>query len=277
VIPWKKLEESFAPRYGRVGLPSHPIRKMAALLMRKHRYHLSDERVVAHWETNPYFQYLTGEATFQWGPPCAASDCVHLRHRFGKEGITKLFAFSVALHADKIKKAKEIMGDTTVQEKNIPCPTDGKRYKKVIQQCSILAQRCGMQLRPSYQLVVQRLEYAQRDAHLARHAKKAKRALKKLSSLAGHQVQDLRRQLIKWGQEERYAPMLPIMARIVRQQRRDQRQVYSLHEPAVSCIAKGKAHKKNALGSQVSGASWSESHLVVGITSFVGNPHDGTT
>jgi transposase, IS5 family len=134
-----------------------------------------------------------------------------------------------------------------------------------------------MQLRPSYRLVVQRLEYAQRDGHLARHAKKAQRALKKLSSLAGHHVRDLRRQLIKWGQEELYAPMLPIMARMVHPQRGDKSQVYSLHEPAVSCIAKGKAHKKYEFDSKVSVASWSGSHVVVGITSLVGNPHDGTT
>jgi hypothetical protein len=68
-----------------------------------------------------------------------------------------------------------------------------------MKQCPTPAQRCGMKLRPSYRLVVQCLEYAQGDAHLARHAKKAKRALKKLSFLAGRQVRDLRRQLIKWG------------------------------------------------------------------------------
>jgi transposase, IS5 family len=158
VLPWKKLEEAFAPLYGKVSLPSHPIRKMTALLMRKHRYHLSDERVVAHWETNPYFQYLAGEATFQWSPPCAASDRVHCRHRLGEAGITKLFFRSVALHADKGKQAQEVMGDTAVQEKHIPCPTDGKPYKKVMQQCPTLAQRCGMKLRQSYRLVVQRLE-----------------------------------------------------------------------------------------------------------------------
>jgi hypothetical protein len=27
VIPWTKLEEAFAPRYGRVGLPSHPMER----------------------------------------------------------------------------------------------------------------------------------------------------------------------------------------------------------------------------------------------------------
>jgi transposase, IS5 family len=117
----------------------------------------------------------------------------------GEEGITKLFALSLALHADKVKKNKEVMGATTVQEKNIPFPTEAKLYKKVMKQCPTPAQRCGMKLRPSYRLVVQRLEYAQGNAHLARHAKKAKQALKKLSFLAGHQVRDLRRQLIKWG------------------------------------------------------------------------------
>jgi transposase, IS5 family len=182
VLPWKKLEEAFAPLYGRVGLPSHPISKMAALWMRKYRYHLSDECVVAMWQEGPYDQYFAGEVTVQWGPPCAASDCVHCRHRLREEGIAKLFALSVALHADKGKQAKELMGDTTVQEKNIPFPTDGKRYKKVLKQCDTLAQRCGMRLWQSHRCVVQHLEYAQGDAHLARHAQKSKRALKKLSS-----------------------------------------------------------------------------------------------
>jgi transposase, IS5 family len=90
----------------------------------------------------------------------------------GEAGIAKLFSLSAALHADKVKKAKEVMGDPTVQEKNISFPTDSKRYQKVMKQCPILAQRCGMKLRPSYRLVVQRLVYAQGDAHLARHAKK---------------------------------------------------------------------------------------------------------
>jgi IS5 family transposase len=54
VIPWEKIEEAFAPLYGKVGLPSHLIRKMAALLMLKHLYNLSDERVVAMWQENLY-------------------------------------------------------------------------------------------------------------------------------------------------------------------------------------------------------------------------------
>ncbi len=277
VIPWKKLEEAFAPLYGRVGLPSHPIRRMAALLMLKHLYHLSDERVVAMWQESPYYQYLAGEATFQWGQPCAASDLVHFRHRLGEKGIEKLFALSVALHADKVKKAKEVIVDTTVQEKNITFPTDAKLYKKVIDKCNTLAKRCGIKLRQSYRFVVQRLHYAQRYAHHPKQAKKAKCALKKLRTIAGRQVRDLQRQLGSLGQAKLYAPIVQIMERIVSQQRGDKNKVYSLHAPETSCIAKGKVHKKYEFGSKVSVASLSGSNVVVGIASFSGNPHDSKT
>ena len=277
MIPWKKLEEVFAPLYGTVGLPSHPIRKMAALLMLKHLYNLSDERVVAMWQENPYYQYFAGEATFQWGQPCAASDLVHFRHRLGEKGIAKLFALSIALHADKVKKAKEVIVDTTVQEKNITFPTDAKLYKKVIEKCNAIAKNCGIKLRQSYRFVVHRLHYAQRYAHLPRQAEKAKKALKKLRTLAGRQVRDLQRQLVRLGQEKLYAPLVQIMERIVRQQRGDRNKLYSLHAPETSCIAKGKAHKKYEFGSKVSVASLSGSNVVVGIANFVGNPHDSKT
>ena len=277
VIPWGKLEKAFAHLYGQVGLPSHPVRKMAALLMFKHLYSLSDERVVDRWEIDPYFQYFSGEATFQWGQPCAASDLVHFRNRLGKKGIEELFALSIAMHADKVKKAKEVIVDMTVQEKNVTFPTDAKLYKKVIERCNHIAKTCGLKLRQNYRFVVKRLQYTQRYARLPKHAKQAKQALKKLRTLAGRQVRDLQRQLVKFGKEQLYAPVLQTMDRIVRQQRGDKKKVYSLHAPEVSCIAKGKAHKKYEFGSKVSVASLSGSNVVVGVANFTGNPHDSKT
>ena len=277
VIPWGKLEKDFAPLYGTVGLPSHPVRKMAALLMFKHLYNLSDERVVERWTTDPYFQFFAGEAYFQWGQPCAASDLVHFRHRIGEKGIEKLFALSIALHQDKVKKAREVIVDTTVQEKNVTFPTDAKLYKKVINQCNRIAKKCSIKLRQSYRFVAQRLHYAQRYAHLPKQAKEAKKALSKLRTIAGRQVRDLQRQLVKLGKEALYAPILRTMERIVSQQRGDRNKVYSLHAPETSCIAKGKAHKKYEFGSKVSIASLSGSNVVVGISNFAGNPHDSKT
>jgi transposase, IS5 family len=57
--------------------------------------------------------------------------------------------------------------------------------------------------------------------------------------------------------------MLPIMARMVRQPREDNSQVYSLHAPETSCIAKGTVHQQYALGRKVSIASVLGSHVVV--------------
>ena len=111
----------------------------------------------------------------------------------------------MALHADKVKQAKEVMVDTTVQEKNITFPTDAKLYKKVIEKCHALAKSCETMLHQRYRFVIQRLGYVQRYAHLARHAKKSKRALKKLRTLVGRQVRDLQRQLVKLGREKPYA------------------------------------------------------------------------
>ena len=86
------------------------------------------------------------------------------------------------MHGSKLAKAKEVLVDTTVQEKNITFPTDAKLYKKVIEQCNTLAQRAGVQLRESYRYVAQKLFYLQRYVHLPRHVKKARKALKRLKN-----------------------------------------------------------------------------------------------
>ncbi|MEM7055684.1 MAG: hypothetical protein AAF392_02265 [Bacteroidota bacterium] len=82
-----------------------------------------------------------------WEQPCAASDLLHFRKRLGKAGTQALFAFSVLMHGKKLAKAKEVLIDTTVEEKNITYPTDAKLYKKVIERCNTLAQRAGVKLR----------------------------------------------------------------------------------------------------------------------------------
>ena len=53
--------------------------------------------------------------------------------------------------------------------------------------------------------------------------------------------------------------------------------IYSISTPEVSCIAKGKAHKKYEFGSKVSIASLPGSTIVLGAFSYSGNPHDSKT
>ena len=276
-IPWKKIEDKFKHLYSHTGTPSHHLRKMVGITLLQRIYNLSDERVVALWMEVLYFQYFCGEASFQWQQPCAASDLVHFRKRLGKPGIQALFTLSVHMHGTKLAKAKEVLVDTTVQEKNITFPTDAKLYKKVIEQCNTLAQRAGVQLRQSYRYVAQKLFYLQRYVHLPRHVKRAKKALKRLKTLAGRQVRDLQRKLEAIGKLSLYGKELSLMDRIVKQARKDKEKIYSLSSPEVSCIAKGKVGKKYEFGSKVSVATLPGSNVVVGVENFSGNPHDSKT
>ena len=50
-----------------------------------------------------------------------------------------------------------------------------------------------------------------------------------------------------------------------------------MHEPEVTCIAKGKAHKKYEFGSKVGIVSTIKNSFILVVDSFSGNPYDGKT
>ena len=61
------------------------------------------------------------------------------------------------------------------------------------------------------------------------------------------------------------------------QQRNDSNKVYSLHEPEVHCIAKGKEHKKYEFGNKSGFAYTRRGGIIVGAIAFEDNPFDGHT
>ena len=279
IIPWQYIETQFAKFYSKTGAPSHPIRLMTGILLLQRIYNLSDERITALWIENPYFQFFCGKTNLQWEQPCASSDLVHFRKRIGQEGLQLLFSVSIQVHADKVKKAKEILVDTTVQEKNITFPTDEKLYKKIIQTCNKIAEKASVKLRQSYRFVVKKLSYTKRYAAKAVQGKVTKRVVKRLRTIAGRQLRDLTRKLSSQGQEllDKFTEQLSIMERVLKQERKDKDKIYALHAPEVNCIAKGKSGKKYEFGSKVSIAMLPGSNVVVGIKSYEGNPHDSKT
>ena len=62
---------------------------------------------------------------------------------------------------------------------------------------------------------------------------------------------------------------------ILFQQKYDKDKIYSLHEPHVECIAKGKAHKRYEFGTKVSIAKTRDSGVILGALALPGNPYDG--
>ena len=274
-INWKTFEDEFSTLYSHTGQPGMPIRMMVGLLLLKRIYNLGDETVMEQWLQNPYYQYFCGESEFQWKYPCDPSDLVHFRKRIGKDGVEKIFQLSVDSRKDEIK-TKDILVDTTAQEKNITYPTDAKLLIKVIKQSNRIAEKENIHQRQTYKRTYKKLLLKQRFAHHPKRRKEAKAALRKLRTIAGRLVRELERELSHPAMET-HTDSLINFKKVISQKRFDKNKIYSLHEPEVSCIAKGKAHKKFEFGSKVSFAVVPGVNIIVGVQSFNGNPNDSIT
>jgi IS5 family transposase len=274
-IPWDELEKHFSDLYHHSGRPAKPIRLMVSLLILKQLYDLSDESIVERWVENPYYQFFSGETVFQWEFPCHPTDLVYFRKRIGQKGVEKIFKVSIELHGKKAKEA-EVLVDTTVQEKNITFPTDTKLYKRVIEHCVGIAGKEGILLRQSYKRTTKKLMLAQRFRNHPKNRKKALSAQRKLKTIAGRLIRELERKLTASSLLQ-YAQAIEIYKRILSQERNSKNKIYSIHEPQVNCISKGKDHKKYEFGSKSSIVMTKSSGVIVGAMSFSKNMYDGHT
>jgi len=69
--------------------------------------------------------------------------------------------------------------------------------------------------------------------------------------------------------------LLELGKRLLTQKKTDKKKLYSIHEPQVECIGKGKAHKKFEFGTKVVFVTSSKSNWIVGAEAYPGNPYDG--
>jgi len=273
-FPWSVFEKEFAQFYASVGRPAKPIRLMVGLLLLKQIENLSDERVVEAWVQNPYYQSFCGMKHFQWQLPCDPSDLVHFRKRIGEAGVEKIFQASVALHG-KAGLEREVVIDTTVQEKNITFPTDTKLRVKVMNRCWRLAAEEGIQLRRSYRRELKKNLRIIRFNN-KRDVKKKAVGIRRIKTMANALLRDVMRKLSDSRLAARHEE-LENYRRAVNQKRHDKNKIYSLHEPGVLCISKGKEHKKYEFGSKAAIAMTKTSCVIVGAKNFSANVYDGDT
>jgi transposase, IS5 family len=279
-INWKLFDESFESLYcGDNGRPAKPIRLMVGLILLKHLRNLSDESIVEQWSENNYYQYFTGEITFNCEAPCTSSELVVFRNRIGEAGMELILKESIRVNDDEtpLDTTNLIVSvDTTVQEKNITYPTDDKQYKKIIKKCWRIANENNIILRRSYTRTVKILSIEQRFKNTSKGYKAARKASRRIRTIAGALVRELGRKL----SEDRlliYSEMLDLFMRVIKQKRTDCNKIYSLHELQVKCYTKGKEHKKFEFGSKCSIAVDQQTGIIVAACNESTNKHDSKT
>jgi IS5 family transposase len=279
-IDWRRLETAFADCYcPDVGAPAKAIRLMVGLHYLKHTFNLSDESLLDRWVENPYWQYFCGFTTMQHEPPVHPTLMTKWRQRVGVDKLMALLQETVAVAVQERQVAPQELAqvnvDTTVQEKNITYPTDSKLYRTAIIQLGTAARQRGVKLRQSYarkakQVAIQVSRYAH-----AKQFQRMRRELKKLRTWLGRVIRDVGRKIPR--PDEALQDLLALCERLHAQQPTDSRKLYSLHEPEVMCISKGKAHKRYEFGQKVAVATTNRGNWIVGVALCEGNPYDGHT
>ena len=293
LVNWKTFEEAFAPLYCKDnGRRAKPIRLMVGLLVLKHLRNVSDETVVAQFAENAYYQYFCGVDAFTTKQPCVPTELVEFRHRIGESGIELILKESIRVNLaledrkkeDEDKKNhKDGRGrkpdaeqtafiDSTVQEKNVTFPTDSKLLNKIIDFCHAVAKKENLKVRQSYAKDIKELKRIQRFRGRKNSSQKVKKADRKMRTIAGRLLRELVRLL---PEKNIYQRRIDVSMKFLNGEKIDGHKIYSLHEPDVLCISKGKDYKKYEFGNKVSIVRlWNG--LIIGAMSFR-NEYDGHT
>ena len=129
--------------------------------------------------------------------PCASSELVHFRKRIGEDGIEFIFQESIRVNNgdDEDRHHDTAFIDSTVQEKNITYPTNAKLHKKIVKKVLGIVKKLGLPLRQSYTFVLKGIYRDQRFRNHPKTRKKAPRVDRRLRTIAGRLVRELRRNL----------------------------------------------------------------------------------
>lgn len=163
--------------------------------------------------------------------------------------------------------------DTMVQEKNITYPTDNKLHRKIIEKCKAIAEREELPVRQSYSRTLKKLSVEQRFRNHPKNYGKARKADKKVKTIAGRLVRELE---LNIEPNSEYQSEIELYKRVLDQKKYDKQKIYSLHEPEVECISKDKEAKKYEFGNKVSNITTQNTEVIVWAMSFR-NPYDGHT
>jgi IS5 family transposase len=270
-----KLSAFYAPDEGR---PSVPIRRLVGLLILKYWFNLSDEAVIKNFTENTYYQYFCGETGYSaLKIPCDPSTLSRFRTRIGPQGAELILAASVAIHGEKALE-KEVIGDTIVQEKYTEFPTDIKLALDVIHAAWRFIEHMGFKIKSKH---VRRVAKLRKNVNFDKSKNQKlniEETLKELRSIASELLDNIDKKMPQEHKKNKiYIDMMENYRKAITQQRNDKNKIYSIFEPQVEAIAKGKKHKKFEFGSKVIQLIGKNHNVILGTISLDGRPHDSKT
>jgi IS5 family transposase len=279
-IDWQRFDAAFADCYcPDFGAPGKAIRLLVGLHYLKHAFNKSDESLLERWLENPYWQSFCGFTTMQHELPLHPTSLVKWRGRVGVERLLELLQETIALAVREKqvspREFRQVNVDTTVQEKNITHPADSKLYYKAIVKLGKAAKGRNIRLRQTYVRVAKRAAIkASRYAH-AKQFRRMRRQLRFLRTRLGRLLRDIGRNAP--DPDPSLEELLDLCRRLHRQQPRDKNKLYSLNEPEVVCISKGKAHKRYEFGQKISVVTSNRGNWILDASLCRDNPYDGHT
>jgi IS5 family transposase len=280
-IDWPTLESKLSVYYSfNHGAPALPIRLMSGLLILKTLYDLSDEMLIENWVSNPYYQAFTGATKFHSSPPCDRSLLSVFRARIGEQGCRDIFQQSVLIHGDNPEKqvGDKLILDTTCQEKYTKFPTDIDLAYNVIKYIWVIASYLCIGLRKKFKTEVKRLKKnAAFDKSNKRNENKAA-ILNRLRAIGLILLKELDSKIgVRIKNTEYYQTLYNNYYKALTQAKNDSNKIYSLVEPQIYCISKGKESKKYEFGTKVSVVIGFKNNVIYHIESHDNNLHDSKT
>ncbi len=139
-----------------------------------------------------------------------------------------------------------------------------------------IAKEEKVQLRRTYVKEIKEHRIKLRFFRHPKKAKKAKASMRRLKTIIGILMRELSRKLPQDRLED-YKEMFELFEQVLNQKRNDKNKIYSLHEPHIYAVAKGKDHKKYEYGTKASVVMTKKSGIIIGVTAHEKNEHDSKT
>jgi IS5 family transposase len=279
-INWMSIEDKLSEFYsfvkGKFGLP---IRLLASLIILRQLEGLTDVTVGIRWKRDRYYQAFSGQKTVTDKLPCDPSTLSVFRKKIGEAGIKIIFDESVNIFGNKALKEleEEVITDTTVQPKYTAFPTDINLAEDVIHKIWKTAKNNSIKLRNKHKKEVNKLV---REAAFNKSNKKDSikaKILKRLREIGLLLLDELTKKLpIEVTTSIEFKLLHDNYYKALTQAKNDKDKIYSIYEPQIYCVCKGKVHVKYEFGTKVAMIA-GRSGIIFAIQSMDNNVHDSRT